>query len=105
MDDSEDMENLEKYIEMGAVEVEGMDENGELIFSISEKAKEIAPELWASHQEYVDSHLIALYEKGLLSVEYNENLEAIMTLTPEGYKIARESGLIEIDVKKDIPNN
>ena len=41
MDDSEDMENLEKYIEMGAVEVAGMDENGELIFSISEKAKEI----------------------------------------------------------------
>ena len=102
------MENddiMNYLIEQGGIEISAVDENGELIFSISEKAKEIAPELWASHQEYVDSHLIALYEKGLLSVEYNENLEAIMTLTPEGYKIARESGLIEIDVQKDIPNN
>jgi len=36
---------LQYYIEIGAITLEGMDENGEMIFAIHEKAKEVAPEL------------------------------------------------------------
>jgi hypothetical protein len=101
-DDSDS--RLAYYLEIGAVSLEGMDENGEMIFSIRETAKDIAPELWESHIEYVDKSLMELYEAGLVEVEYDENLEATLHLSPEGQKLAKEKGLIELDMP-DIPND
>jgi len=45
--DEEDMQNqeLQHYLEIGAITMEGLDENGEFIFAIQEKAKEVAPQL------------------------------------------------------------
>lgn len=96
---------LAYYLEIGAVSFEGVDENGEIIYAISDSAKELAPELWQSHIDYVDKSLIELYEQGLVEIEYNENLEATIHLTPEGQKVAREKGLIEMDLDPDIPND
>ena len=46
----EDYNNkLEHYIEIGVVEIAGMDENGEIVFAIHESAEELAPELWEAH--------------------------------------------------------
>jgi hypothetical protein len=98
-------ERIAYYLQIGAISFEGMDENGEIIYAISEDAKELAPELWQSHIEYVDRSLIELYEQGLIEIEYNENLEATMHISPEGQKIAREKGLIEMDINPDIPND
>jgi hypothetical protein len=53
----------------------------------------------------VDKALLDLYESGLISVDYNEDLEATINLSPEGYDRARNLGLIELDIDKDIPNN
>jgi len=96
---------LAYYIEIGAVSLEGMDETGELIYSISENAKELAPELWESHIEYVDKSIMELYEAGLVEIEYDENLNATIHISPEGQKLAREKGLIEMDINQDIPND
>ncbi len=104
-EDQQDADKLAYYLEIGAVSLEGMDENGEMIYSISEDAETIAPELWRSHTEYVDRSLLELYEQGLVEVEYNENLEATLHISPEGQKFAREKGLIEMDRPEDIPNN
>ncbi len=98
-------EKLAYYLEVGAVSLEGMDENGEMIYSITELAKEIAPELWQSHIEYVDRSLMELYEQGLVEVEYDENLEATLHLTEEGHRVAKEKGLVEMDFNRDIPND
>jgi DNA-binding PadR family transcriptional regulator len=96
---------LAYYLEIGAVSFEGVDESGEIIYSITDLAKELAPELWQSHTNYVDKSLMELYEQGLVEVEYNENLEATLHITPEGQKVAREKGLIEMDLDQDIPND
>lgn len=104
-EDEENKAKLEYYLEIGAVSFEGVDANGEIIYAINEDAKEIAPELWQSHMNYVDKELLDLYEQGLVEIEYNENLEATIHITPEGYKIAREKGLIEMDFNPDIPND
>jgi DNA-binding MarR family transcriptional regulator len=90
-------ETLDHYIEIGAVEVAGIDEEGEFIFKVTEKARELAPELWDAHTEHVDEVLLGLFEKGLLSVSYNEDLEAEIELTPEGKEIAKQHGLIEFE--------
>ncbi len=74
LEDKDDDEVLAYYLEIGVVNLEGMDENGELIYSINqEMAKEYAPELWQSHIDYVDKSLINLYEAGLAEIEYNED--------------------------------
>jgi hypothetical protein len=89
-------------MEIGAIEISGVDEDGEIIFKITDKAEHLAPELWQSHKDYIDETLLDLYEKDLISVEYNENLEATITLTEEAKKIARQHGMIEIeDNEKD----
>ena len=55
LEDKNDDEVLAYYLEIGVVNLEGMDENGEMIYSIDqEMAKEYAPELWQSHIDYVD---------------------------------------------------
>ena len=104
-EDQQDADRLAYYLEIGAVSLEGMDENGEMIYSISEDAETLAPELWQSHTEYVDRSLIELYEQGMVEIEYNEDLEATIHLTPEGHKVAKEKGLIEMDLDLDIPND
>ena len=100
----EEEERMAYYLEIGAIELAGMDEEGEFIFKINEKSKEIAPELWQAHIDYVDSAMMKLYEEGLMEVEYDENLEATLRLSPEGHKIAKEMGLIEMDIR-EIPND
>lgn len=104
-EDREDADRLAYYMEIGAVTLEGMDENGELIYAISEDAETLAPELWQSHTEYVNRSLMELYEEGLVEIEYDENLEAIIHLSPEGQRIAKEKGLIDMDIDWDIPND
>lgn len=104
MDEEDFGMELEHYLEIGAITLEGMDENGELIFAIDEKAKDIAPELWEAHTNYVDETLVKLYEKGLMQVEYDENLEATLHLSPEGQKLAKELGLIQMDMPEP-PND
>ena len=103
-EDSND-ERIAYYLQIGAISFEGMDENGEIIYAISEDAKELAPELWQSHVDYVDKSLMELYEQGLVEIEYDENLEATLHISPEGQKIAREKGLIEMEFNPDIPND
>jgi len=101
-DDKDDM--LDYYIEIGAVEVAGMSEDGEFIYAITPLAKELAPDLWEAHEKHVDESLLSLYDMGLVSVSYDENLEATIELTEEGKKKAKEFGIIQMDVP-DVPNN
>ena len=99
----EDM-NLEHYIEIGAVDIAGMDEEGEILFSITDKAKDLAPELWDAHQKHVDESLMELYKRGLIEVEYNEDLEAGIKMSEEGLRLAKEFGIIPMD-ENNIPND
>ena len=97
----EDMKDLDYYIEVGAVSVEGIDEEGEFIFLITEKAKDLAPELWQAHMDYIDDAMMKLYEQGLVDVSYDENLEATFNLTEEGHAMAKELGLVEIHKEEE----
>jgi len=96
-------EKLAFYLEIGAIEVMGIEDDGEFIFKITDAAKELAPELWEAHEDHVNSTLIELYEKGLINVSYDESLEAIIEITPEGMDVIKAAGLInmEYDTEKE----
>jgi len=106
MDDlgPEDGERLDYYIQLGAIEVAGISEDGEFIFGITELAREVAPDLWEAHSNHVDQSMMQLYEMGLVNITYDENLNATFELTEEGKKVSKDFGIIEID-NPDIPNN
>lgn len=90
-----DEEFLEYYIKIGAISLEGIDSNGEAIFAITEEAKELAPELWEAHKQYVDNAMIDMYKKDLIEVEYDENLNATIKISKEGIDLAKRYGLID----------
>jgi len=98
VEDEEALMRIQYYIEIGAIRLAGYNEEGEAIFELNEETtKELAPELWEAHMEYVDDSLIDLYKEGLLDVEYDENLDATMHFTKDGYQIAKEKGLIPLE--------
>lgn len=98
MDDEEALRQMQYYIDIGAVRLAGYNEEGEAIFELNETiTKKLAPELWEAHMEYVDSNLTQLFEDGLMNVEYDENLQATMHFSKEGYDIAVEKGIIPLE--------
>lgn len=92
---------LEHYLEIGAIELAGVDKDGEIIYQINDIAKEIAPELWQSHEDYVNNALVELYEEGLISVEYDEDLEATISISKEGYEKAKMYGIIDPEIENE----
>jgi len=97
VNEEEALEQIKYYIEIGAIRLAGYNDEGEAIFELNENVtKDLAPELWEAHMEYVDDNLAELFQEGLMNVEYDENLEATMHFTKEGYEIALEKGIIPI---------
>jgi hypothetical protein len=101
---SEDGEMLDYYIQIGAIEVSGISEDGEFIFGITDIAKEVAPDLWKAHQDHVDESMMQLYDMGLINITYDEDLSPIFELTEEGKEVSKQFGLIQMD-DPEIPNN
>jgi hypothetical protein len=97
MEDSEGNDLFDYYMEIGAIELSGIDESGEIVFSVTDKAKDLAPELWKAHADYVDETLLDLYSKDLISVEHDENLQATISLTEEAQRIIEDKGIMPLD--------
>lgn len=87
-EDEEHKEIMEYLISEGAAILDGIDEDGEPVYSFDmEILEEVMPELHAVMQEDMDHVLVDLYQQGLIDVSYDENLNAIMTVSEQG-KIA-----------------
>lgn len=102
--EDEENDKLDYYTQIGAIEVAGIAEDGQFIYAITPLAKELAPDLWEAHEKHVDESLISLYNMGLVSVNYDENLVATLELTEEGKERAKEFGIIQMD-NFEIPND
>lgn len=95
---------MEHYVEIGAVSINGIDPSGGFIYIITDKAKEIAPELWEVHHEMIDEALIDLFERGLIDVEYDEDLNANMKISPLAKEIMYELGYVDMENLDDTNN-
>jgi len=98
VNEEESIAKIEYYLEIGAIKFAGYDEYGEVLFEINEAVtKDLAPELWYAHEDYVEDRLLDLLEKNLMQVDYDENLEATMIFTEEGYDAAKKMGIIPLE--------
>jgi hypothetical protein len=91
--DEKHQEIMEYLILEGAAILDGIDEDGEAIYQFDmDVLEEVMPELHAVMQEDIDQELISLYQKGLINVSYDEDLNAIFEISEEGRVALLEAG-------------
>jgi hypothetical protein len=92
MDDFEEYVDFEDenafvdyLIEIGILEEEGFDENGEVTYVYNfEKMKDLMPDLYNEIMDGLNENLMVLFEHELIKVEYDEELRAHISPTDEG---------------------
>lgn len=66
--DPKDM--IDELILNGALEIQGLDmETGQIVFSVTEKMIELAPELYYEIEESIHKVIMSLWEKGFLAMD------------------------------------
>ena len=69
MNNNED-ELIKNLILQGALEVAGVDsENGEFLYAITYKMKDVMPDLYQDHIKTVNRDLLNLWEKGYVNID------------------------------------
>ena len=85
-------------MDVGAITIDGMSRDGELLFRIDQKLmKEYCPELLEVFNEDLEESLMDLFDKGLVDVQYNENLEAIFSVSNEAIDEIEKYGFYHMD--------
>ena len=95
---------MEHYVEIGAVTVNCIDVSGNFIYVITDKAKELAPDLWEMHHEMIDEALVGLFQQGLIEVEYDEDLNANMKISDAAREVMYQLGYVDME-NLDDPDN
>jgi hypothetical protein len=91
--DENHREIMQYLLEEGAARFEGFDDDGEPVYSFDmELLEEVMPELHQVMQDDMDSILVDLFQKGLIEVEYDEDLNARMNISEEGKVALLEAG-------------
>lgn len=84
MDDRE-KEIMDRLVVAGALQMAGVDaETGEILYQFTPKLKEIMPELYHEHMNYVNNELMGLWEKGFVDMDLMSD-NPIVALTEKAF--------------------
>lgn len=84
MDDRE-KEIIEHLVVSGALQMAGVDtETGEILYQFTDKLKDVMPELYDEHLNYVNSELMRLWEMGFVNMDLMSD-NPIVTLAPKAF--------------------
>jgi hypothetical protein len=91
-------ELIQNLILQGALEVAGIDsENGEFLYAITSKMKEVMPDLYEDHLKVVNKDLLNLWEKGYLNIDFLL-ADPIVTISEKGLNKAEVSKLTKPEI-------
>lgn len=86
---------IDELILSGALEPSGIDEEtGEMLYSFTSKLKDVNPLLHKEVQDNFSSHIMKLWELGLISMDVTDS-NPMVTLTPKAFHPAFISKLDE----------
>jgi hypothetical protein len=68
---------IEMLLEQGALEIMSIDENGEPIYRITAKCREVFPEFYYSHIQEVNQTSFDLWQLGVVTIIFSEEGERI----------------------------
>ena len=70
-DDDSISKIIDNLILEGGLEVAGVDpDTGEMLYAFTPKVKEIMPELYNDHHNFVNDELMVLWEKGYVNIDF-----------------------------------
>jgi len=79
-----DQDAITHLILKGALEVAGVDSaNGELLYTITPKMKEIMPQIYEDHIGQVNKQLLNLWEKGYVNIDFFSE-DPLVTISKKG---------------------
>ncbi len=85
-------------IDQGAVEFKGFDEEGEALYSFTNKLKDVHPELYELHNNMLNKEMMYLWENGFVEMDlFSDN--PVVTLSPKAFNPIKVDQLDE-DMKK-----
>ena len=94
LDDQETEKIIKFLVDAGAAEWDGMGIDGERLYKFNmEILNKVMPSLHDQIMEDIDETMIDLFQKDLVNVEYNENLEAIFKISEQGKEVLKELGI------------
>ena len=100
--DEEHREIMEYLLAEGAAILDGLDEDGEAIYTFDmDILEEVMPELYQVMQDDMDQVLIDLFQEGLIDISYDEDLNVQMTISEEGRAALKASGFDLDESDKD----
>lgn len=68
----EDQEFIDTLILEGALVISGVDDRGEIVYNITDKLKELAPELYDGFLQLIKDSVMSLWEKGFLDMDITQ---------------------------------
>jgi hypothetical protein len=84
---------IDDLILAGGLEISGIDEtSGEFLYTITNKMKDLMPELYEEHMAHVNEEIMKLWEKGFVNVDMMSD-DPIVTITQKAYDIIEVSKL------------
>lgn len=84
-DDDAISQIIDDLILEGGLEVAGVDpESGEMLYAFTPKVKEIMPELYNDHLNFVNAELMVLWEKGYVNIDFFKE-DPLISLTNKAY--------------------
>jgi hypothetical protein len=82
---SEEEDIIDQLLLDNALEVVGIDKtNGEFLYAFTPKIKDVMPELYEDHLNFVNSEIMLLWEKGYLNVDFLAE-DPSVTLTDKAF--------------------
>ncbi len=89
--DEELTETIEHLLDVGALEILGYDSvSNSFTYKITDKCKEIYPELYYTHYEMVNEVAQDLWMRDIIDIIFTHG-QTIVGLTPEQFKYVREN--------------
>lgn len=70
--ENKEREIIDYLILSGALEPAGMSESGEPLYNFTPKLKEVMPDLYHEHANYINAELMGLWEKGFILMDLLE---------------------------------
>lgn len=84
-DDDSISQIIDNLILEGGLEVAGVDpDTGEMLYSFTPKVKELMPELYEDHLNFINDELMVLWEKGYVNIDFLMD-DPLISLTSKAY--------------------
>jgi glutathionyl-hydroquinone reductase len=88
-------EDLEYFVIIGVLEFSHIDENGDEIYSLTDKAKDLAPEFYENQMKDLNATVFSLWNKGIIDVIFDESGDTMISLNEDTAELLKTIDLDE----------